>query len=122
MINDALHILARFLVRVCPLGSARAILGRIGRLFPAHGDRVRMAQAIVGLRGRGSCLSRALAIAARAPHADLVIGCPPRTNGRFAAHAWLEIAGEPIDPAETKGVEIARLRGLPLACKGARCF
>jgi len=61
----------------------------------------------------GTCLSRSLALAARAPSADVVIGvCPPGPGpAPLQAHAWIEMNGAPIDPGDVSGEEIARLRG-----------
>jgi hypothetical protein len=44
------------------------------------------------------------------PSADVVIGVMPR-GGALLAHAWIEMNGEPLDPAQVTGAEIARLRG-----------
>jgi hypothetical protein len=61
------------------------------------------------LEGRGTCLSRALAIAARLPGADVVIAiAPPETKGPFA-HAWVEYLGRPLRASDATGVEIARI-------------
>lgn len=52
-----------------------------------------------------------MAIAARAPTADVVIGVEPRGSAPLFAHAWVEMNGAPIDPADVAGRVIARLRG-----------
>jgi len=120
MTDESLHLLARVLLRVCSLPNTYTTLIRLGALFPPHRDRNRLLRASDRVRGRGTCLTRALAVAARAPAADVVIGIPPREDDRFVAHAWLELGGEPVDPAEVTGPEIARLR--KRANKPRRCF
>ena len=52
-----------------------------------------------------------MAIAARAQDAEVVIGVDTRADEQLFAHAWLEIAGEPIDPSDVAGGVIARLQG-----------
>jgi hypothetical protein len=109
MTDEVLHALARFLLRVCSPKHAHAILVRVGALFPRHVDRSDVLSAGTRVRGRGTCLSRALAVAARSPDAELVIGVAPRVGERLFAHAWVEVAGEPIDPTDVAGGEIVRL-------------
>lgn len=110
MTDQGLHTLARLLLRVCSPRRVHAILSYLGGFLPPHVDRDDLLRAERRMRGRGSCLSRGLAVAARAPHADLVIGVAPPARAGFFAHAWLELAGEPIDHAEVAGDEIARFR------------
>jgi hypothetical protein len=63
------------------------------------------------LRGTGTCLSRALVVAARTPHACVVIGADPRRSARFAAHAWVEVQGTrlPDDEPPANYEELARI-------------
>jgi hypothetical protein len=120
MIDDALHALARILLRLCSVPRAHAILGHVGALLPQRRTRAEVWRAAMRVRS-GTCLSRALAVVARAPDAEMVIGVAPRAGDPLFAHAWLEQAGEPIDPADVAGHEIARLRrggaqrGIPAA-------
>jgi hypothetical protein len=109
MIDEALHAFARVLLRCCSPRRAYEILRRVGALLPPHADRDGVLRASALIRRRGTCLSRALAVAARAPAAELVIAVTPRPNDRLLAHAWLELAGEPVAPSEVAGSEIARL-------------
>jgi hypothetical protein len=106
-----LPILAHSLLRVCSPLRAHALLVRIGALFPELRTPDEARLAFQGLSGRGTCLSRALAIAARAPTADVVIGVSPRGNAPLLAHAWIEMDGLPLDPSEVVGTAIARLGG-----------
>jgi hypothetical protein len=50
----------------------------------------------------GSCLSRAVTIAARLQGADIVIGIDPwhSKSAETRAHAWVELAGERLRPNE----------------------
>jgi hypothetical protein len=109
MTDEAIHVLARILLRICSPGRAHAILTRIGALFSSHADRAGLLRASAHLRRQGTCLSRALAIAARAPQAEVVIGVAPRSGQPLLAHAWLELAGEPVDASDVAGNEIVRL-------------
>ena len=112
MTDEALHALARILLRLCSPRRTLSIVGQVGALLPPHNDRqdVMRAGARIAAVGRGTCLSRALAVAARAPQAEIVIGVAPRRGEPLRAHAWLELSGEPLDPADVAGREIARLR------------
>lgn len=109
MIDEALHAFARVLLRCCSPRRAYEILRRVGALLPPHVDRDGVVRASASMKRRGTCLSRALAVAARAPAAELVIAVTPFPNDRLFAHAWLELAGEPIAVSEVAGSEIARL-------------
>jgi hypothetical protein len=67
---------------------------------------------------RGTCLSRALAIAAALPDAEVVIGAAPEPGAVLRAHAWLEIRGTIVETTPNAGVappELARLR--PRGCR-----
>jgi hypothetical protein len=55
-------------------------------------------------------LSRALALSARSPDLDVVIGVLARSERDTSlAHAWIELGGLPVDVSEVVGVEIARM-------------
>ena len=114
MIVDALlNLTARVLLRTCAPRTAHAVLMQVGRTLPPlrSTDEVRRAAARLNAAG-GTCLSRALAVAARRPSADVVIGVQPQTHANLLAHAWLEIEGVPLRPSDPAGQEITRLRGL----------
>lgn len=109
--DEALHLLARVLLRVCSPKHAYSIVVKVGGLLPPlPGGPEALRRAAIRLGPRGTCLSRALTMAARVPEADLVIGVLPRVGQRLFAHAWVELAGKPIDPSDVAGGEIARLR------------
>jgi hypothetical protein len=125
----ALLALAHGLLRILPPLRAHSLLLRIGRRWPEIRTPEEAREASARLGRLGSCLSRALAVAARAPAADVVIGVAPgdgTSDGTSAAsprrgrnqgtsplfaHAWLEMGGLPVDPSEVAGAAIARLRG-----------
>ena len=103
-----LRIVASLALSIFPPLRAKQIVDFVARpLAPLScPEAICLAQA---LEGRGTCLSRALAIAARLPGADVVIGiAPPPTKGPFA-HAWVEYRGRPLRASDATGVEIARI-------------
>lgn len=90
---------------------AHAILLRIGARLAHNQTPDGARRAARAIARQGTCLSRALAVAARTPTADVVIGVEPRKDAPLFAHAWLEMNGVPIDPSEVAGTVIARLHG-----------
>jgi hypothetical protein len=93
----ALHWLARIALRVRPPLGAKALVDRVGSYFPPL-DGVGGAHAAVReLFPGGTCLSRALTIAAALPGAEVVIGVDPWSAARISAHAWLEIENARVD-------------------------
>jgi hypothetical protein len=107
--DELLNLTARLLLRAFPLPVAQRMLAGVGRLLPQRRTRQEVHRAASELGGRGTCLSRALAIAARAPAAEVVIGVQLEAGSRLLAHAWLEVDGVPLDPLDPSGGEIARL-------------
>jgi Transglutaminase-like superfamily len=109
MVDEALHFVARVLLRVCSPRRTHAILSRVGAVLPRYRDKAAVLRAGARVGRRGTCLSRALAVAARTPSADLVIGVAKPEGQSFFAHAWLELGGESIGPTDVVVSEIARL-------------
>ena len=76
-------------------------------------DRADGRTAAERVSGRGTCLSRALWIAARCPGAEVVIGVRrPSPNDPLRAHAWVEMNGRTIceqDEASLHWRTIARV-------------
>jgi hypothetical protein len=95
-----LHLLAQVALRACsPLG-AKALVDYVGcRLMCLRGAEGAQA-AVRELVAHGSCLSRALAVAAALPGAEVVIGVDPWRSARIFAHAWLEVDGVRVDTNE----------------------
>lgn len=108
--DPVLHLLARALLRAVSPMRARSILVGVGALFPAPRPS-ELRDAAERLSRRGTCLSRALALSARTPASEVVIGVDLRPGAELSAHAWLEVEGKPLNPLDPAGTEIARLRG-----------
>jgi hypothetical protein len=110
MSDEFLDLIATILLRLVTPIQAHSVLRTIGTLLPKRRGRDNIRSAAIRLKRRGTCLSRALALSARSPDADVVIGVlPPGRRQLALAHAWLELEGAPIDASEVVGVEIARL-------------
>lgn len=111
MTDELLHILARVLLRVCAPSRACLILGWTAALLPKRETRSDVRHAALRVRRTGgTCLSRAMTVAARSIDAEVIIGVMPAGPAPFFAHAWLEIARQPIDASDVMGHEIARVR------------
>lgn len=105
-----LHVVARAALRALPPLDAKRVVDAaavpLGR-YPSL-DRARAAAGT--LDGTGTCLSRALTVAARLDGARVVIGVEPgRQISMLHAHAWVEIDGAPLRASDPRGEEIARL-------------
>ena len=110
--NFTMHAAAWVLLRAgCSPITAHKVLVRAGAWLPPIESPEEARVVARSLLGHGTCLTRSVALAARAPSADVVIGVTPRGQGQVSAHAWIEMGGTPIDPADVSGLEIARLRG-----------
>jgi hypothetical protein len=108
-----LHSLARVALRVRPPLRAKALVDRIGSRFPCLQGIDDARAAVHELFPTGSCLSRALTIAATLPDAEVVIGVNAPEELRVTAHAWLEVNSVCVDttpgPGEQLPGELARL-------------
>jgi hypothetical protein len=104
---DLLHIAARIAIRVWPPVTAKRRIDAVGSLLrPVDVEEAsRIADRLVG----GTCLSRAITIAARMPGAEVVVGAKPVPWAPFSAHAWVERGGSCIGRSEGK-VELARFK------------
>jgi hypothetical protein len=101
--DQLLCALAYGALRVLGPERARRGVGRLGALLPKL-DVEQARRRHASLR-RGTCLSRAIAIAARVPGARVVIGVGPGVP--LEAHAWVVAGEERI--GETMGLsEMAR--------------
>src|SRR5882724_5664976 len=111
--NHLLHATAWGLLRVLPPRIAFRWTRRIARLLPAvrgERDALTIADAI---DSRGTCLSRALTVAARLRDAEVVIGVDSSSLTRsvpFTAHAWVELNGAPLRVEDLRDGEITRFR------------
>ncbi len=116
----ALHLVARAALRLHPPLRAKEIVDRVGGWLPTLAGPDQARSAVIALGPSGTCLSRALAVAARLPRAEVVIGVDVWTSIAPTAHAWVEFEGSrietiDIDPnspnraPQFSGAEIARL-------------
>lgn len=107
-----LHLLARASVRLLAPRAAHRVVRAIGRALPAL-DASEATRVAAALAGRGTCLSRALALGARLPGAVVVIGVArpggADADGAFTAHAWLERDGVVLASDAEGHHELARL-------------
>jgi hypothetical protein len=103
-----LHVVALVAVRARPPLEAKRVVDAFGRLMPklSPNDAVRLGKA---MEGRGSCLTRALAVSARLPGSEVVLGTDGTGDGEFTAHAWVEHGGRLIEGAPAARHVLARL-------------
>ena len=111
--NHLLHAAAWGLLRVLPPRSAFRWTSRVARLFPNVRDERTALEIAEAIDSRGTCLSRALTVAARLPDGEVVIGVDssslsPRVP--FTAHAWVELNGAPLRKDDVREGEIVRFR------------
>ena len=105
-VNQLLNAMAWVALRVWAPLEAKRRIDTVGSWLGSL-DVERARRAAHTLRG-GTCLSRAITIAARVPGAEVVIGA--RGKGpTFHAHAWVEVQGAAIGSVEPD-VELARFR------------
>lgn len=102
-----LHGIAWIAIRIQkPLGAKRTV-DFVGQWMPRFKTVAEAKDAANSLDRQGTCLSRALTVAARLEGAEVVIGVDAR--GPVVAHAWVEVEGRPLRPEDPSGGEIARL-------------
>ena len=107
----AIHGVARVALRWSSPVRAARVVRTLGKWLPPI-DRDAACSAVARLddRGRGTCLTRALAIAARVPGARVAIGVePPLMHARGIAHAWVETEEGPLRANDPRGAVIATL-------------
>jgi hypothetical protein len=107
ILDRTIHFVARSLLRVCSPDRALTALRSLCSPLPAL-TNAGAARVLRSLAGRGSCLSRSLTVAARAPETTVAIGVDPRRE-RFFAHAWVEADGRPLDASDPAGEIMVRL-------------
>ncbi len=107
--HHVLHLVARVCLRLAPpLRAQRAVATLGGLLRPLSIGEARRVAA--RLEGRGTCLSRALTLAACVPGSEIVIGGARPEGARFGAHAWVEHQGEALSATLEGHEELARVR------------
>jgi hypothetical protein len=110
-----LHCVARALLLTSRPLRAKAMVDRIARyLEPLVGADEALA-AVEALLPSGSCLSRAMTVAAAMPGAQIVVGVDRWTGVEAFAHAWLEIEALRVDasPGRPPVPELARFPPTP---------
>jgi hypothetical protein len=109
----ALHCVSRLALRHLRLLEAKALVDRVARRFPVLRGASQAEAALRELQPGGSCLSRAVTVAAMLPGAEIVIGVDPWGSANLVAHAWLEVDGVRVDtsayPDSGLPPELARL-------------
>jgi hypothetical protein len=117
-----LHVLARIALVIRPPLQAKAIVDWAARRAPPLRNISQAQEGVRILFPWGSCLSRAIAVAAALPEAEVVIGVDPWSSARLRAHAWLEIRSIEVDtnPTSEAGFppELARLPAARLVPEG----
>jgi hypothetical protein len=110
--DTVLHIVARLAVRAYPPLTAKRIVDAFGGMLPSLtiDSAARVASR---LDGRGTCLTRALAISSRVPGSEVVLGTDGSKDGAFYAHAWVEYRGEIVAGGPRARRELTRLGGKP---------
>jgi hypothetical protein len=121
--DNALNGLAYVALHFTSPPRAKAWVGRVGHLYPPLRTVEDAQKMTEELGSRGTCLSRSLAIAARYPGSQVVIGVAPRGKNEspglksrraLDAHAWIEVEGVPlVEKTPLAWVEIGRLAGEP---------
>jgi len=117
--DNALNAIAYVSLSVMPPMRARIWVRRAGSFYPPL-ETIEQARAVSRRLGnRGTCLSRAFAVASRCAASHVVIGVVPRkrvTSLRgiraraIEAHAWVEVGGFTIDEIDdSPWVEVGRL-------------
>jgi hypothetical protein len=105
--DHLLHVTARIAIRIWPPLTAKKRVDALGALF--HPVTFTEAQTIMGRLRGGTCLTRALVVAARLREAEVVIGAAPLRGERLRAHAWVETTSGCVGTRDAGG-ELARLR------------
>jgi Transglutaminase-like superfamily len=109
--ETGLHLVAWLSVRFRSPRTAKRIVDAaaavISHPFP---DREAARRAALRLSNVGTCLTRAMTIAARLPGSYVVIGRRFEKDAPFLAHAWVEQDGVALEPVDEGTVEIARIR------------
>jgi hypothetical protein len=110
----ALHLFARTALRLRPPLRAKALVDSVARVLPSLDGAEAAREAVQVLFPSGSCLSRAIAIAAALPGAEVVIGVTALRATHVSAHAWLHIDGVSVDTVPGSNADLpAELARLP---------
>ena len=102
--DNTFHALTYLSLLVATPLRAKTWVERVAAFYPSVRTVGEARQIAQRLAARGTCLSRSLAVAARCPGAQVVIGVVPPAERRHSgvgeveslpidAHAWIEIGG-----------------------------
>ena len=101
------HLLSRLAIGALPPAEAkRWVEVVVSRLTPLD---IEAAESLARQLRHGTCLSRAIAVAARLPASEVVIGSRRSIDGSAFAHAWVECGETRIGNTEGT-LELARFR------------
>jgi hypothetical protein len=105
--DHLLHAAAWMAIHLWSPPEAKRRVDAIASLLPP----LKLAQArdVARCLRSGTCLSRSIALAARLPRAEVVIGARRKPGEPVIAHAWVECDGASIGFDEG-ATELARLR------------
>lgn len=103
-----LHVIARVTLRVASPVRAKRLVGHVARLAPSITITDARRLGVVLEQCAGTCLSRAVTIAAMLRRAEIVIGADRYSRRSFSAHAWVERDGAVVSGGEPSRVVIAR--------------
>lgn len=101
----ALHGAAWLAVRVLSPSTAKRAVDAVARLVPSFSSEEEAREGERALGSIGSCLTRALTIAALLPGSEVIIGVDPSRAAKLHAHAWVEVNGRPLGDNQGDGVE-----------------
>jgi hypothetical protein len=117
--DNALNVVAYLSLRMAPPLRAKTWVERVGSFYPAINTVEEARKLTKRLGGRGTCLSRSLAVVVRCPGSQVVIGVMPMRRGEVfrlepswsvEAHAWVEFVGVALlDGSNPPWVEVGRL-------------
>lgn len=120
---EALNLAALAALRWASPSKSISIVMSLAQRVPPLGDAGAAREALEGLRraGNGTCLSRAVVVAACLPGSEVVIGVDPWAGWIPAAHAWVEYGGHRLDDPAYDG-QFAELLRMPMGDDGRDCL
>jgi hypothetical protein len=113
-----LHCVAWMAVRFLSPTSAKRAVDTVARLVPSFASEEEAEQGARALSAHGSCLTRAMTVAALLPGSEVAIGVDHSRSATLHAHAWVEVNGRPL--GDTKGQSEGMQRMGSLARAGGR--
>lgn len=102
----ASHVVARIAVALLPPKAALRATASVVRGLPVGAEAARHIAGL--LEPSGTCLTRAVAIAARLEGAQVALGHLRDAGGQPFGHAWVELDGRPLRSWDAHGEVLAR--------------